>query len=100
MNCDIRNIHWLEPEASGRQSQGEEYNSLYYETTSSKYKKRRIVTTGLNGLIIEWNLQTMMTKAKYNAHAAILDSKMYGKFIYLAAEDSTIKVLKVKKSKI
>jgi len=42
----------------------------------------------------------MMPKAKYNAHAAIWDSKMHGKFIYLAAEDGTVKILKVKKAKI
>jgi WD40 repeat protein len=41
-----------------------------------------------------------MAKAKYNAHAAIWDSKMHGKYIYLAAEDGSIKILKVKKTKI
>jgi len=41
-----------------------------------------------------------MAKAKYNAHAAIWDSKMHGKYIYLAAEDGSIKILKAKKTKI
>lgn len=42
----------------------------------------------------------MMPKAKYNSHAAIWDSKMHGKFIYLASQDGTVKILKIKKSKI
>jgi hypothetical protein len=57
-SCDIRNIHWLEPAATTKQ--GEESNPLYYKTTGPRgvehYKKRRLITTGLNGLVIEWNL--------------------------------------------
>lgn len=41
-----------------------------------------------------------MPRAKYNCHAALWDSKMLGKFIYSAAEDGSVKILKVKKSKI
>ena len=41
-----------------------------------------------------------MPRAKYNAHAAVWDSKMHGKYIYLACEDGSVKVLKVKKTKI
>jgi WD40 repeat protein len=41
-----------------------------------------------------------MPRAKYNAQAAIWDSKMHGKYIYLACEDGLIKILKVKKTKI
>ena len=43
---------------------------------------------------------TQAPKSKYNAHAAIWDSKMHGKFIYLATEDGSVKILKVKKTKI
>lgn len=63
-------------------------------------KKRRLITTGLNGLVIEWDLANMKPKAKYASHSAIWDSKMLGKFIYLACEDGTIKILKIKKSRI
>jgi hypothetical protein len=56
-NCDIRNIHWLEPEASFSEGQdSEEGNPLYYKTSSGAFKKRRLITTGLNGHVIEWNL--------------------------------------------
>jgi hypothetical protein len=55
-NCDIRNMHWLEIDASGNSSLDE--NSLYYKTKDNKSKKRRLITTGLNGMIIEWDLVT------------------------------------------
>ena len=45
-------------------------------------------------------MQSMLPKAKFNAHAAIWDSKMHGKYLYLAAEDGTVKILKCKKSKV
>jgi hypothetical protein len=75
-------------------------NPLYYQNANNKEKKRRLITTGLNGHVIEWNLQTLMPKAKYNANSAIWDSKIHGKYIYLACEDGTVKILKIKKSKI
>ncbi len=56
-NCDIRNIHWLEPDADlNSKSTKEEFNPLYYKTNQGKQKKRRLITTGLNGQVIEWNL--------------------------------------------
>jgi WD40 repeat protein len=51
-------------------------------------------------MVIEWNLKTQLPQAKYNCHCAIWDSVMVGKFIYLACEDGSIRVLKVKKNKI
>jgi U3 small nucleolar RNA-associated protein 4 len=98
-NCDIRSLHWLEPEADTAPG-AKDPNPLYYRTQSGKFKKRRLVSTGLNGQVIEWNIQTQMPRAKYNAHAAIWDSKMHGKYIYLACEDGSVKILKVKKTKI
>jgi len=50
--------------------------------------------------VIEWDLAAMSPKTKYAAHSAIWDSKMMGKYIYLACEDGTVKILKVKKSGI
>jgi hypothetical protein len=41
-----------------------------------------------------------MPRANYNCHAALWESKMHGKFIYAAAEDGSVKILKAKKSKI
>jgi hypothetical protein len=58
------------------------------------------VTTGLNGQVIEWDLLTHTPKAKYNAHTPIWESKMHGKYIYLASEDGSVKVAKVKKARI
>lgn len=98
-NCDIRNIHWYEPNAATSQKL-KSSNPLYYETAENKLKKRRIVTTGLNGVVIEWNLQSLTPKAKYNNHSAIWDSKISGKHAYIATEDGTIKILKLKKNKI
>lgn len=63
-------------------------------------KKRRLVSTSLNGLVIEWDLQGKNIKSKYNCHCAIWDSKMLGKFLYVACEDGSIRILKVKKQKI
>jgi len=45
-------------------------------------------------------LLTQMPKAKYNVHASIWDSKMHGKYMYIASEDGSCKILKVKKTKI
>jgi WD40 repeat protein len=89
----------LEPDADLSPST-KDPNPLYYKTKTGGFKKRRLVTTGLNGHVIEWNLQTQLPKAKYNAHASLWDSKMHGKYIYLACEDGSVKILKVKKTKI
>ena len=49
---------------------------------------------------MEWNLLTGEVKAKFNANAAIWDSYLLGKHLYLACEDGSIKVVKVKKDKL
>ncbi len=98
-NCDIRNLHWLEPDAEPHKQQ-KDSNPFYYRTKQGTFKKRRLVSTGLNGVIIEWNLFTLSPKSKYNLHASIWDSKMHGKFAYLACEDGSVKIVKVKKTKI
>lgn len=101
-NCDIRNIHWLELTAKNLLTKEAKKNPniLYYETESSKFEKRRLITTGLNGLVIEWDFKSMTPKSKYSCNSAIWDSKMHGKYIYLACEDGTVKILKIKKGKI
>lgn len=43
---------------------------------------------------------TLKPRAKYACHSAIWDSKMDGKNLYLACEDGTIKIVKIKKSRI
>lgn len=97
-NCDIRNIHWLEPKSVKKAA--DLANPLYYKTTSNVMKKRRLITTGLNGLVIEWDMLTMKPRAKFATHSAILDSKLHGKNLYLACEDGTIKIVKIKKTRI
>ena len=47
-NCEIRNIHWYEK--SGKDSVPDS-NPLY-----RCGQPRRLLTTGLNGVIIEWDL--------------------------------------------
>jgi hypothetical protein len=41
-----------------------------------------------------------MPKHKYQAHGAIWDSKVLEKFVFLACEDGSIRIVKVKKNKI
>ena len=60
-NCAIRNIHWLEPEGNNDplnrlSSLGtcDQSNPLYMANGSA----RRLITTGLNGVVIEWDLRT------------------------------------------
>lgn len=73
---------------------------MYYQAQDKKFHKRRLITTGLNGLVIEWDLRTNKPRSKYSCNSAIWDSKVCGKYIYLACEDGTIKILKIKKNKI
>ena len=92
-------MHWLEPGAV----EGDAENLMYYNRLKAKKtlcKKRRLVTSGLNGMVIEWDLLTMQPKSKLNCHCAIWQSVMVGKFIYLACEDGSIRIVKVKKNKI
>lgn len=57
-NVDIRTIHWLENEfVKGKEKDS---NILYYPRSKNgklMQKKRRIVTTGLNGMVMEWDIQ-------------------------------------------
>ena len=48
-NCAIRNIHWLE-KANTNNSQTVDTNPLYVNGLP-----RRLVTTGINGVVIEWD---------------------------------------------
>ena len=41
-----------------------------------EWKKRRLVSSGLNGLLIEWDLLTKKPKSKFNANSAIWDLKL------------------------
>ena len=63
-------------------------------------KKRRLISTSLNGLVIEWDLYTLAPKSKYQAHGAIWDSQISEKFCFVSCEDGSIKILKIKKTKI
>ena len=94
-NCSIRNIHWLEPASAATMSRQDEKNPLY-----SAGLPRRLITTGLNGVVIEWDLLSQTAKTKSSLNAAIWCSKLVGKFLYVACEDGSIKQLKVKKDSI
>jgi hypothetical protein len=54
----------------GTQTSALESNPLYYGG-----KKRRIITTGLNGQVLEWDLLSGKVLAKLSTHSAIWDSK-------------------------
>jgi len=94
-NCAIRRIHWVEkhPTAS---SDRKEANPLF----SRQGEARRLVTTGLNGVVLEWDLLTHQAKVKLSVNTAIWDSKVVGKNLYLACEDGSIKTVRVKKDSI
>ena len=99
-NVDLRNLHWVEPGSNKKRAQE---NPLYYNRVKGGktiQKKRRLVSTSLNGLVIEWDLFTLAPKSKYQAHGAIWDSKVSQKFMFVACEDGSVKILKIKKTKI
>jgi len=58
INCPIRNVHWLE--AASKIKTGE--NSLY-----SGGKKRRLLTTSVNGMILEWDILSGDIKSRFSA---------------------------------
>jgi hypothetical protein len=51
-------------------------------------------------MVIEWDFNTDKPKSTFSAGGAIYDSKVSGKFVFLACEDGSIKVIKIKKNKI
>ena len=48
-------------------------------------------------MVLEWDLLSQAVKSKHSVNAAIWTSKMIQKHLYLACEDGTVKLLKVKK---
>ena len=92
-NSAIRNLHWVEYETS--QGQGNEINPLY----GASGHARRLISTGLNGVVIEWDLRSHTMKTKLSVSAAIWSSKVVGKNLYLACEDCSIKTLRIKKDR-
>jgi WD40 repeat protein len=93
-SSQIRRLHWLETKGEDR-SEGDELNPLLH-----RGQPRRLLTTGLNGVVLEWDLASRAIKQVHTVHAPIWGSQLLGKFLYLACEDGSIKVLKVKKDKI
>lgn len=61
---------------------------------------RRLISTGLNGTILEWDLVTRQVSSILTTHSSIWDSRLVGKLLYLACEDGSIRIAKVKKGKI
>ena len=58
------------------------------------------MTTGLNGVVIEWDLATRSIKSKLTVNVPIWHSEVRGKNLYLACEDGSIKVVQIKKDQI
>lgn len=61
--ASVRNVHWFEHAPTS------DANPLY-----SGGKKRRLLTTGLNGYVLEWDLLDGTVKNKFNASCAIWSS--------------------------
>ncbi len=74
-NCDIRDLHWVEPNAYSEPVKDSTF-LLYYQTSElkSRMRKRRLVSSGLNGSVIEWDLTTLKPKSKYTSNTAIWQS--------------------------
>ena len=56
-------MHWLEPKNVGirqaHENNEKEQNILYYQRQKNgkiESMERRLITTGLNGMVIEWDL--------------------------------------------
>ena len=73
-----------------------ETNPLY----TADGQERRLLTTGLNGVVIEWDLLSHGVRTKHSVNAAIWCSKLINKNLYLACEDGSIKSLRVRKDSI
>jgi len=103
-NVDIRNITWIEKDLVKGGKQKQLVNPFYHRVIKNGKvieKKRRLVTTSLNGLVVEWDLLTGGFKSKTAlGGGAIWCSRFDGKFGYLACEDGAIRVIKVKKKRI
>ena len=91
-NSPIRTLHWFNnPSGSER----DDLNPLML-----RGQPRRLLSTGLNGVVIEWDLLQRSVKHIHTVHAPVWCSALVGKLLYLACEDGSIKILKVKKEKI
>ena len=66
-NSGIRNIHWLEKDSSSAAQNVADSNPLY----SRDGQQRRLITTGLNGVVVEWDLLGQNVKSKLSVNAAI-----------------------------
>lgn len=63
-NCAIRNVHWLEKTSSQSSTRGGSVNDNNVLYTADG-QPRRLLTTGLNGVIIEWDLLSHGVKVKH-----------------------------------
>lgn len=63
VNAPIRNLHWLENTRFNnlKSSDSLEENPLYF-----KGKKRRLISTGLSGVVIEWDLLDATIRFKHS----------------------------------
>ena len=95
-NCAIRNIHWLEKQSDSTRQKQRETNPLYTDSG----EERRLITTSLSGVVIEWDLLSQGVRTKHTVNAAIWNSKLVDKNLYLACEDGSIKTLRVRKDSI
>jgi len=91
-NCDLRNLHFVND-----CSTASKIHCLYYKNSDGKEKKRRILSTGLNGAIIEWDLVEFKPKAKNQVQSPIWHSILRGKEVYLGCEDGQIRIFKARK---
>lgn len=104
-SSDIRNIMWFEPDFC---SFSKPTNNLYtYNSTAGTVLPRRLITTGLNGAVIEWDLLNLQPRkiidlgdvGVWNSCLSIPSAKSdqvetsSHNLMYLACDDGAIRVI-------
>ena len=101
-NVQIRNVFWIERQGSDVRNS---LSNIFYQSVEKRgktiQKKRRLVSTSLNGLVTEWCLDTGAIKSKlFVGGGVIWQAQFDQKFGYLACEDGALRIIKVKKKRI
>ena len=87
----VRNLHWVEKNALV----GNSNNPL-----KCGEEGRRLVSTGLNGVVVEWDIANRCIRNRLTVNVPIWHSEVRGKNLYMACEDGSIRIAKIKKDSI
>ena len=91
-DLDIRRVHWVEADYRGPVWVGS--NPLAYWTTGGGEVMRWVITTGLNGSVIEWDLKTRLPERWVDLGSAVWDSKVKdNEEIVCVCEDGSTRIV-------